>query len=134
MLSENMTAYYQAYHFLLLSYSLFSPLHDTSKTDIITINPAAILLIVIPLKVTTSIVSLINYRYYVKRKQPNRTLLIMVLEHEALKELLTVTMASCNNFGIFCNICMAYSVIYVTFVSGSFGTFGNIWHILHLTI
>jgi len=80
------------------------PLHDTSKTDIITIKPAAILLIVIPLKVTTSIVSLINYRYYVKRKQPNRTLLIMVLEHEALKELLTVTMESCNSFGIFCNI------------------------------
>ena len=68
------------------------PLHDTSKTDIITINPAAILLIVIPLKVMTSIVSLINYRYHVKRTQPNWTLLIMVLEHEALKELLTVTM------------------------------------------
>ena len=28
----------------------------------------------------------------------------MVLEHEALKELLTVTMESCNSFGIFCNI------------------------------
>jgi hypothetical protein len=68
------------------------PLHDTSKTDITTINPAAILLIVIPLKVMTSIVSLINYRYHVKRTQPNQTLLIMVLEHEALKELLTVTM------------------------------------------
>ena len=31
-------------------------------------------------------------------------------------------------------IVLAYSVIYVTLISGSFGTFGNIWHILHLTI
>jgi len=44
----------------------------------------------------TSIVSLINYRYHVKRTQPNWTLLIMVLEHEALKELLTVTMELWN--------------------------------------